>query len=188
MERWLLGLAVSGLVTLAAGCGRANAPSSQTAGATASASDLPAVQAASKVAAGRYLVQIGGCNDCHTPGWMQKPGAAPDSEWLTGVPVGFKGPWGTTYAKNLRLFVQQLTEAQWLAVVSKPDFARPPMPVYDVNQMSKADQQAIYAFIRSLGAAGKTMPEDLPPGQEPQTPYIPFAPVAPGGTGQSGSR
>ena len=33
---------------------------------------------------------------------MQKGPAVPLQEWLTGVPVGFQGPWGTTYAANLR--------------------------------------------------------------------------------------
>jgi hypothetical protein len=31
--------------------------------------------------------------------------------------VGFQGPWGTTYSSNLRLYAEQLTEAQWLARV-----------------------------------------------------------------------
>ncbi len=27
------------------------------------------VEAPTDVEAGRYLIQFGGCNDCHTPGW-----------------------------------------------------------------------------------------------------------------------
>ena len=46
---------------------------------------------------------VASCNDCHTPGYMQKGGAVPVGEWLTGTPVGYQGPWGTTYAANLRL-------------------------------------------------------------------------------------
>ena len=47
-------------------------------------------------ARGKYLVQIAGCNDCHTPGFMQKGFDVPESDWLVGVPVGWRGPWGTT--------------------------------------------------------------------------------------------
>jgi transketolase N-terminal domain/subunit len=61
---------------------------------------------------GRYLMIAGGCNDCHTPGYMQTEGQAPEEQWLTGSAVGFQGPWGTTYPCNLRLYAEQLTEAQ----------------------------------------------------------------------------
>jgi mono/diheme cytochrome c family protein len=66
---------------------------------------------------GRYLMISGGCNDCHTPGYMQTDGQVPEALWLTGDAVGFQGPWGTTYSSNLRLYAEQLTEAQWLARV-----------------------------------------------------------------------
>ena len=42
------------------------------------AADKPAAQDSKSRAAdierGRYLVKIGGCNDCHTPGYMQTAG------------------------------------------------------------------------------------------------------------------
>ena len=47
-------------------------------------------------ARGRYLVRIGGCNDCHTGSYMEKTGAVPEQEWLTGDALGWRGPWGTT--------------------------------------------------------------------------------------------
>ena len=38
---------------------------------------------------GRYLVVVSGCNDCHTPGYMQNGGPKlPEKAWLTGAPVG----------------------------------------------------------------------------------------------------
>ena len=33
---------------------------------------------------GRYLVQIGGCNDCHTPGYANANGKVDEKLWLTG--------------------------------------------------------------------------------------------------------
>ncbi len=75
---------------------------------------------------GRYLIVTGGCNDCHTPGYPESGGKTPQAEWLTGNAVGFQGPWGTTYPANLRLTVQKMSEAQWLARARQP--MRPPMP------------------------------------------------------------
>src|SRR5215467_10253278 len=63
---------------------------------------------------GRYIVQIGGCNDCHTPDYAQTDGKVDEKLWLTGSALGWRGPWGTTYPPNLRLAVQKVTEAQWL--------------------------------------------------------------------------
>jgi hypothetical protein len=63
----------------------------------------------------RYLVTIMGCNDCHTAGYVQLEGNVPEEQWLTGDRLGFCGLWGTTYPPNLRLYMQGLTEEQWVA-------------------------------------------------------------------------
>ena len=55
----------------------------------------------SKVDRGRYLVKIAGCNDCHTAGYAAAAGNVPESAWLTGDTLGWRGAWGTTYAANL---------------------------------------------------------------------------------------
>jgi len=55
---------------------------------------------------GRYLVKIAGCNDCHTAGYAETAGKVPEKQWLTGDQLGWRGPWGTTYAANLRLYMQ----------------------------------------------------------------------------------
>src|SRR5438309_826042 len=100
--------------TSSRGARRAGSPASRTpiAGAaeTQSASK-PATAAPSShkaVERGRYLVQIAGCNDCHTPGYMQTEGKVPEAQWLTGDHFGWRGPWGTTYAVNLRQYMQSL--------------------------------------------------------------------------------
>ena len=79
---------------------------------------------ADKVARGKYLVNYGGCNDCHTPLKMTDKGPAPDlARLLSGHPGEMKlpppdlkpgpwfaatagmtawaGPWGISYAANL---------------------------------------------------------------------------------------
>ena len=42
-------------------------------------------------------------------------GNVPERDWLLGSgPLGFRGPWGTTYAPNLRLTASTMTEAEWV--------------------------------------------------------------------------
>jgi mono/diheme cytochrome c family protein len=97
------------------------------AASTATATDESAAKApAEKVARGKYLVTVAGCNDCHTP-WKDGPaGPEPDmSRMLSGHPqsiaiseparlppgpwlvataptnTAFSGPWGVSFTANL---------------------------------------------------------------------------------------
>jgi hypothetical protein len=88
--------------------------------AAKSPKDAPTTQ----VARGKYLVQFGGCNDCHTPLKMTDRGPVPDlARELSGHPediqlpppelkagpwfaatagmTAWAGPWGISYAANL---------------------------------------------------------------------------------------
>lgn len=130
--------------------------------------------AAQMIERGRYLMATSGCNDCHTDGYMQREGAVTVDKWLTGSAVGFSGPWGTTYPTNLRLLVQQLSEAQWLDHARAA--RRPPMPWFNLRAMNDDDLKAMYWFVRSLGAAGEPAPQYVPPGQAISTPYFEFVP------------
>jgi mono/diheme cytochrome c family protein len=81
---------------------------------------------ADKVARGKYLVTVAGCNDCHTPWKMGQAGPEPDmSRMLSGHPEQFEvpgplllaggpwvvavaatntawsGPWGVSFTANL---------------------------------------------------------------------------------------
>lgn len=125
------------------------------------------------VARGRYLVLITGCNDCHTERFSEVGGAVPESEWLTGSSLGFRGPWGTTYGTNLRRYVEGLSEDDWVKLAKETE-SRPPMPWWGMRAMSEPDLRAMYAFIRSLGAPGEPEPAYVPPGEEPGTPYVTF--------------
>ena len=125
------------------------------------------------VARGKYVVSIAGCNDCHTPNFPPKGGEVPESEWLTGDALGWRGPWGTTYASNLRIYMQGMTEEQWIKT-AKTLKARPPMPWFNVRRMSTTDLRAIYRYVRHLGPAGKPAPAYVPPDKTPQQPYVQF--------------
>jgi mono/diheme cytochrome c family protein len=139
--------------------------------ATASiAADKPAKDPNAR---GRYLVEIGGCNDCHTPGYAMSGGKVPEKQWLTGDGLGWNGPWGTTYPVNLRLYMQTLDENAWVKE-ARHLTARPPMPYWALNRMTDSDLRALYRFVRSLGPAGSPAPQFVPPGQEPKGPSVKF--------------
>ena len=128
----------------------------------------------SREARGRYLVVISGCNDCHTAGYIQKGGAVPEKEWLTGTVVGYQGPWGTTYPANLRLVVAGMSEAQWIKHARQERL--PPMPWFNLRVMTDEDLGAVYAYVRSLGASGVAAPAYVAPGGKVSTPYLVFVP------------
>lgn len=128
---------------------------------------------------GRYLFLLGGCNDCHTPGWSASDGKLPDAEWALGSSVGYRGPWGTSYAENLRLAAASRTERQWVQLFRQGG-GLPPMPWQNYRAVAETDLVAIHRFLRSLGARGVHAPDALPPGREPTTPYVDFTVHAPG--------
>lgn len=145
----------------------------------------------SSIERGRYLVATSGCNDCHTAGYAEKGGTTPQTDWLLGDSVGFRGPWGVSYPANLRLTVQGMTEAEWLR------FARverlPPMPWFNLRDMNDDDLRSMYLFIRALGPKGVRAPTAVAPNGNVRTPFIQFTPqvlpaVSQSSTTKSGGR
>ena len=122
---------------------------------------------------GRYLATIAGCHDCHTPGFAMNDGKVDQKQWLIGDSLGWRGPWGTTYPVNLRMYMQNLSEKEWVAR-AKTLKTRPPMPWFAVNAMTETDLRAIHRFVRSLGPGGGPAPAYVPPNQEPKPPYVTF--------------
>ncbi len=127
-----------------------------------------------EIARGRYLIVTGSCNDCHTPRYAEQGGRIPEVEWLTGDTIGWQGPWGTTYAANLRLRFQQMSESEWLARAHQT--MRPPMPSPALLGMTRGDLMAIYHYVRHLGPKGNPVPAYAPPGASVVTPYYDFTP------------
>lgn len=129
------------------------------------------------VARGRYIAQIGGCNDCHTAGYAPSGGKVPEKDWLMGDALGWKGDWGTTYPSNLRIYLSKMTEDQWVKTAKKLE-TRPPMPWFALHDMHEQDLRAFYRFVRQLGPVGNPAPAYVPPGQDPKGPVVQF-PAAP---------
>jgi hypothetical protein len=124
---------------------------------------------------GKHVSIIGGCHDCHTAGYNESGGQIDPNTALKGTNVGWQGPWGTTYAKNLRLTVKDLSEDEWVKF-AKTFETRPPMPYYNVHEMTETDVRSLYQYIKSLGDPGDPAPEALAPGVAPKTPYTVAAP------------
>jgi hypothetical protein len=118
-------LTAGALVLLTARCGSAPAEA-MTPNASASATASTDRPTSALVERGKYLVTVGGCNDCHTPFIMTEQGPAPDMTrmlsghpesapmpapprlpegpwlWLGGATnTAFAGPWGVSFALNL---------------------------------------------------------------------------------------
>ena len=129
-----------------------------------------------EAARGRYLVKIAGCNDCHTAGYTSSGGKVEEKLWLTGDQLGWRGPWGTTYPSNLRLLVKDMTADQFMRLARSE--LRPPMPWFNMRDMSDRDARAIYAYLKHLGPAGQPAPQYVPPDQTPGGPFVQF-PAAP---------
>lgn len=120
---------------------------------------------------GEFLVGYGGCNDCHTPGWAQHGGQASKDVLLTGNGMAFQGPWGTTYPPNLRLYMQNLSARQWIHN-ARALKTRPLMPSWTFRYLSNQDLTDVYAYVRSLGPAGKPAHDYVPPGSDAPAPYL----------------
>jgi mono/diheme cytochrome c family protein len=144
-----------------------------TAGMLAAASG--AIAADASVDYGKTISIIGGCHDCHTADYGQKGGVINPDTALKGNPVGYQGPWGTTYAINLRILADGMSEDDWVKHL-KTFTARPPMPFYNVHALDETQMRSLHMYIASLGAPGDPAPDYVPPGQEPKTPYSVFAP------------
>ncbi|MGE0006604.1 MAG: hypothetical protein AB7S92_13550 [Parvibaculaceae bacterium] len=140
--------------------------------------EATALNPADPIKRGRYLVQIGGCNDCHTADYLAKAGDVPENRWLTGSPVGFSGPWGTTYPGNLRHLLAGMEEDSWVRYARTIE-TRPPMPWFNLRVFAEDDLRAIYRYVRSMPADDSAVPDYVPPDGQPATPHIVMVPQAP---------
>lgn len=128
---------------------------------------------------GKYLVTIGGCSDCHTPGYfLGKPDL---SRRLGGSDVGFELPGlGVFYGPNLtmdndtglgRWTNKQIATA--LTTGIRPDGRRlaPIMPWQAFAALTEPDTRAIVSYLRALPTVRHQVPGPFGP-LEPPTSYV----------------
>jgi mono/diheme cytochrome c family protein len=122
---------------------------------------------------GRYLVQIAGCSDCHTPGhFLGKPDAA---RFLGGSDVGFEIPGvGIVYGPNLTpddatglgsWSADQIVAAIRTGATPEGRGLVPVMPWPNLSALSDKDAYAIAAYLQSLDPVANDVPGPVPPGE-----------------------
>ena len=121
---------------------------------------------APQVARGKYLVNVAGCNDCHTPGYFF---GKPDMKrFLGGSDVAFEMPGlGTFVGPNLTPDKQtglgNWSAAQIITALQKgvrPDGRQlaPIMPWPAFAGLTPTDAQAIAAYLKSLPPVSNKVP------------------------------
>lgn len=123
---------------------------------------------------GQYLVNLGGCMDCHTPGYfLGKPDMA---RYLGGSEVGFEIPGvGVFYGPNItpdkETGIGDWTEEQIITAITtgmRPDGRRlvPIMPWMALAKLTKEDQQAIAAYLKSIPPVKNKAPGPFGPNEK----------------------
>jgi mono/diheme cytochrome c family protein len=140
---------------------------------------LPAICAESTIARGKYLVQLGGCNDCHTPGYFF---GKPDmSRYLGGSDVGFRLPTGTYVGPNLtpdndtglgKWSADQIITA--FTKGTRPDgrMLADIMPWRALADLTPADAKSIAMYLKSLPPVSHKVPAPLGPDQKANFPIM----------------
>jgi mono/diheme cytochrome c family protein len=134
-----------------------------------------AVAQQAQIDRGKYLVTIGGCNDCHTPGYFF---GKPDmTRFLGGSEVGFEIPGlGVFHGPNLtpdpenglgNWSVAQIITA--LQTGKRPDGRElaPIMPWRAFANLTKDDATAIAVFLKSLPPVKNKVPGPFGPNEKP---------------------
>jgi mono/diheme cytochrome c family protein len=146
---------------------------------TASILALPSYAAAddAQVSRGEYLVTMGGCNDCHTPGQFL---GKPDTErFLGGSDVGFEIPGlgvfpGPNITPDKQTGIGSWTTEQIVTAIQsgiRPDgrVLAPIMPWQSFSQLTKDDATAIAAFLQSVKPVTNKVPGPFKPGDKVST-------------------
>jgi len=129
------------------------------------------------VARGKYLVSLGGCLDCHTPGHFL--GKRDLKRLLAGSEVGFEIPGlGVFYGSNLtpdkETGLGTWTNEEIATAITagaRPDGRElaPAMPWRDFAALTKADALAIAAYLKSLPPIVNKVPGPFGPTEKPSS-------------------
>ncbi|CAN7577105.1 cytochrome c [Pararhizobium sp. LjRoot255] len=138
----------------------------------------PTARAADKqFTRGEYLVTIGGCNDCHTPGYFF--GKPDTSRFLGGSDVGFEIPGeGVFVGRNItpdeQTGIGSWTKEQIVTAIQtglRPDgrVLAPIMPWHAFAQLTDEDAAAIASFLQSVKPVSNQVPGPFKPGEKVTT-------------------
>lgn len=130
-----------------------------------------------QIARGKYLVTMGSCTDCHTPGhFFGKPDM---SKFLGGSDVGFAIPHlGVFVGPNLtpdkatglgNWTTAQIVTALTTGVTPQGRKLAPIMPYQAYAHLTKSDALAIAAYLKSLPPVSHQVAGPFGPGETPTT-------------------
>lgn len=142
---------------------------------------------------GEYLVTLGGCNDCHTPGYFfGKPDTA---RLLSGSEVGFAiADLGVFHGPNLTpdtdTGLGTWSADEIVAAITKgrrPDgrILAPIMPWHAFANLTRQDAYAIVAFLKSLPPVNNKVPGPFGPHENPTSFVMKIVPPKTATTGES---
>jgi mono/diheme cytochrome c family protein len=148
-----------------------------TAAIAAAITQLPYASAESAIDRGKYLVTLGGCNDCHTPGYFF---GQPDlTKYLGGSEVAFEIPGlgafpGRNITPDKETGIGDWTVEQIITALqqgTRPDGRQlaPIMPYHSFIYLSKNDARAIAAFLRSIPPVKNAVAGPFAPGEKSTT-------------------
>jgi len=130
-----------------------------------------------QVERGKYLVEFGGCGDCHTPGHFL--GHDDTSRLLGGSDVGFAIPGhgvfvGPNLTPDKATGLGDWTREQIVAAITtgvRPDgrILAPVMPWQGFSHLTHADALAIASYLKSLPPVVHKVPGPFGPAQTPDT-------------------
>jgi mono/diheme cytochrome c family protein len=143
---------------------------------------------------GKYLVTLGGCNDCHTPGYFF---GNPDMlRFLGGSDVGFELPGqgvfvGPNITPDKETGIGTWTPEQIVTAIQtgiRPDgrILAPIMPWHAFSELTADDALAIAAFLQSLNPVRNQVPGPFKPGEKVST--FMFRIVPPGETAAAAAK
>jgi mono/diheme cytochrome c family protein len=129
------------------------------------------------VARGKYLVTVGSCTDCHTPGsFFGKPDM---SKYLGGSDVGFAIPHlgvfvGPNLTSDKATGLGNWTETQIVNAITKGQTPQgrmlaPVMPWHGYANLTASDALAIAAYLKSLPAVSHQVAGPFGPNETPTT-------------------
>ncbi|HEY6572924.1 MAG TPA: cytochrome c [Candidatus Eisenbacteria bacterium] len=136
-----------------------------------------------KIARGRQISYTSACHDCHTPGGLY--GAPDTTRMLSGSELGWEGPWGVSFPRNLtpdmETGIGSWSEQDIVTAIRtgiRPDKSplMPPMPWPMYSHLSDEDAFALAAFLKSIPAVSHKAPDHIMPGAAVTASRVTFPP------------
>jgi hypothetical protein len=129
---------------------------------------------------GKYLVTACGVLNFHTP---LKDGKPDMQKFMAGSNVGYSGPWGIYYPRNLTPDIDTgigaMTDEEVISEIKGEGTGIKPGVFCDYyRNLTEEDLRCIVYYLRTLTAISNKTPDSLKPGEKPFTAVINLAPAA----------